>query len=298
MENKNNGLRLIIGWATFIITLFITSFWSYWGISEAFHEGWYHTSILQNLSLTFVQYLSIPLVFLGLSSIALNYKKIGGGLFILCAIFAMFFFNSDAGRILVFVPLILLSLGFYFGEFKHRKIFLLLLMIIPILLILSFGIPQLIKVEKRFNDNDFGVRIIEGNNVNLTWAQEGFGFPLYGTDWKTAKDNCARLNDEGTMLENNEVNFWRLPTREEIIGSMTKGNKNSGGFLDEFEIAKYETKPDKETPLWNPHSKIIYYWTSETKNEKQAFLVAYNGKVLDRMKSSGANYQGYRCVRE
>ena len=293
-----NKLKDVIGWVTTFAIFLIISVWSYWGINEAFHEGWYHTSILQNLSLTFIQYLSIPIVFLVLSLVALNYKKIGVGLFIAMGIFAMFFFNSNAGRILIFIPLLLFALGFYFGEYKHKKIITLSFVIIFILIILSFGIPQLIKVENRFNDYNFGTRIIVGNNVELVWTSQGVGFPLEGTNWQTAKDNCARLNEQGTKLEDNIVNIWKLPSRDELIRSMTRKNNNAKGFIDDFGIAQYQIKPDKETPLWNPHSKVIYYWTNESKNEKQAFLVAYNGYILERSKNSGANYQGYRCIKE
>ncbi len=289
--------KKIIGWITFIITLSIICMWSYWGINEAFHEGWYHTSLLQNLSLTFIQYLSIPIIFLAISIIALNYKKIGLGLFLSLAIFSMFFFNSNAGRILIFIPLLLFALGFYYGEFKSKKLFILLLIIIPILIILGFGIPQLIRVENRFNDNDFRTRTITGNNITLTWAPQGVGFPLDGTDWQTAKDNCVHLNEKGTFLEDKEVNIWRLPTRDEIVRSLTRQNINVKGFIDEFGIAQYELKSDKETPLWNPNSQIIYYWTNEAENEKKAYLVAYNGYILTRSTNSGADYQGYRCVK-
>jgi len=278
--------NMIIGWITTAVTLSIICFWSYWGINEAFHEGWYHTSLLQNLSMTILQYLSIPIIFIILSLIAMNYKKIGSVLFIALGIFAMFFFNSNAGRIMVFIPLILLALGFYFGRFKHKRIINKIIIVIPLLIMLSFGIPQLIRVENRFNDIDFGLRTIEGNGITLTWAPQGVGFPLDGTDWQQALDNCAKLEGE-----------WRLPTRDEIVRSLTRNNLNSMGFIDENSIAYYETKPDKETPLWNPHSKVIYYWTNDSKDDNKAYLVAYNGYILVRNKESGANYQGYRCIK-
>ena len=291
-------MKNIIGWITIIITFSIISFWSYWGINEAFHEGWHNTSLLQNLAMTFVQYLSVPIVFLTLALIALNYKKIGAGLFIAIGIFAIFFFHSNTGRFIVFIPLLLIAFGFYFGEYKSKKTISLSFAGIFLLITLSFGIPQLIKVENRFNDNNFKSRIIKGNKVNLTWAPQGIGFPLEGTNWQTAKDNCARLNKEGAKLENNEINAWRLPSRDEIVRSMTKKNNNSAGSMDDSGIAQYNVNPDKETPLWNPHSKVIYYWTSEPKNEKRAFMVAYNGYILSRRKKSGANYHGYRCVKK
>lgn len=291
-------IKEVISWITLIITLSIISFWSYWGINESFHEGWYHTSLLQNLLLTFVQYLLIPIVIIAISLIAINYKRVGSGLFVVLGIFAMFFFNSNAGRILIFIPLVLFAIGFYFGKFKNKKIISLLLILIPLLIILIFGVPQLIRVENRFNDNNFGIRTIIGNSINLTWAPQGIGFPLEGTSWQTAKDNCIYLNEEGTKLEDSKINIWRLPSRDEIVRSMTKKNNNVGGSIDSQGEAEYKERPDKETPLWNPHSQVIYYWTNEQKNEKQAYLVAYNGYILDRSKTSGANYHGYRCVKE
>ena len=121
--SKRKNLKVILGWITTIISLSIIIFWSYWGINEAFHEGWYHTSLLQNLSLTFIQYLSIPVIFLTVSLLAMNYKRFGSGLFISLGIFAMFFFNSNAGRFLILIPPLIFALGFYFGEFKRKKIF-------------------------------------------------------------------------------------------------------------------------------------------------------------------------------
>jgi len=287
--------KKIIGWITIIIALSIILLWSYWGINEAFHEGWYHTSLLQNLSLTFIQYLSIPIIFLAIILVALNYKKIGSWLFIALGIFAMFFFNSNSGRLLIFAPLLLFALGFYFGEFKHKKIITISFITIFLLIILVFGIPYLIRVENRFNDHDFGLRVVEGNEITLTWAPQGVGFPLEGTDWQNAKDNCAQLNEGGTKLEGKN-DIWRLPTREELVRSMTRKNNNVKGIIDSEGKQEYEIRPDKETPLWNPHSQVIYYWTSESKGER-AYLVAYNGYILTRIKNSGPDYQGYRCVR-
>jgi hypothetical protein len=288
----------VIGWITTLVSFSAVCFWAYWGINEAFHEGWYHSSLLKNLSMTVLQYLSVAIIFLSLSLIALNYRKLGSGLFISLGIFALLYFRSNAGRIVVFIPLVLLALGFYFGEYRHKKVISVSFVVAFLLIMFSFGIPQLIRNENRFNDNDFGTRTIIGNNVELIWAPQGVGFPLKGNDWQTANSNCARLNEEGTELEDNERNKWRLPTRDEIVRSMTRKNKNAGGFIDDMEIAQYDVVPDKETPLWNPNSQVIYYWTNESKNEKRTYLVAYNGYILERSKDTGPEYQGYRCVKE
>lgn len=79
---------------------------------------------------------------------------------------------------------------------------------------------------------------------------------------------------------------------------MTKKNNNAKGVLNMEEQPKYEIKPDKEPLLWNPHSQVIYYQISESNNEQRAYLVAYNGYILDRNKNSRVNCQGYRCVKD
>lgn len=295
---KKNKIRNIIGLITSIFILLIICIWSYWGVNEAFHEGWYFVSVWENLKLTFIQYLLVPITLIIFSSIGLFRQKIVFVLFFFLGTFSLFFFRSSAGRLLIFLPAILVSLSFYFAEFKYKKETLIVTTTLPFFIILAFGIPQLIRVEKRLNDGDFGSRRIVGNGVVLTWAPQGVGFPLIGTDWVTAKNNCVYLNEKGVELENDKVNVWRLPTRNEIVRSLSKNNVNSKGLIDINGNAKYSLSPDKETPLWNPHSQIIYYWTCDEQDENKAFLVSYNGVILSRNKNSGPNYQGYRCVKE
>lgn len=294
---QKNKIKIITAYITSIASFLIINFWTYWGINEAFHEGWYHTSLTQNILLTLTQYLSIPIILLTITIIAINYKKIGTTLILATSIFTLFFFKSNAGRILIFIPLLLFAAGFYFGKFKNKKIIIYSIIISFIIIVSTFGIPQMIRVENRYNDNDFGLKTIYGNEINLTWAPQGEGFPLKGTDWETAKEICSKLNENANHLNDNATNIWRLPTKEEIIKSLTKNNTNAKGHIDNSGITQYQTKPDKETPLWNPNSQIIYYWTSDSANEETAYLVAYNGIILQRNKNSAADYQGYRCVK-
>jgi hypothetical protein len=294
---KKTKPRVILGLFTSLTTLFIICLWTYWGINEAFHEGWYYESFLENLSLTFVQYLSIPVILTVCSITAIKYQKIGVALFFALGIFTLFFFKSNSGRLLIFLPAVLISLGYYFGKITHKKVMLLVSTTFPLLIIITFGIPSLIRVEGRFNDNNFASRTVTGNGVILTWAPQGVGFPLEGTSWFEATDNCSKLNEEGVVLEDEKVNIWRLPTRDEVVRSLTRRNNNTNGYIDNSGTAHYTLMPDKETPLWNPHSQVIYYWTSEA-NDNQAYLVAYNGTVLLRNKNSAARYHGYRCVKQ
>lgn len=289
--------RQLYSWLVLAISLLIICLWTYWGINEAFHEGWYYESVWSNLSLTFFQYLSLPIIFLTLSLLSLTYKRMGAALFLGLGICALFFFDSPAGRFLIFLPLLFLAGGFYGGEFKHRKQTVIVFMTSFIFIILVWGLPQLIRVQNRFNDKNFTARIVDGNGVKLIWAPRGPGFPAKGTNWQTAMDNCAKLDKSGVVLQDTQVHIWRLPTKDEIIRSLTRDNKNVLGMINEEGRAEYQTQPDKETPLWDPYSPIIYYWTSDLKNEQSAYLVAYNGYMLNRQKNSGADYQGYRCVK-
>jgi hypothetical protein len=79
---------------------------------------------------------------------------------------------------------------------------------------------------------------------------------------------------------------------------MARHGQNSGGVWDaEAAQATYKTRPDKESPLWNTHSQVIYWWTATEIDEKRAYIIAYDGKVWPRAKSFGPAYLGFRCVR-
>lgn len=98
-----------------------------------------------------------------------------------------------------------------------------------------------------------------------------------------------------------EQNIWRLPTVEEAVDAMMIHGQGSGGTWDaENENASYMKTPDKETPLWDVHSKVIYYWTAETTpdDDQRAFIIVYHGEVFDRVKTEGQSYLSFRAVKE
>jgi len=61
--------KVIIGWIGVFITVILSSVWVYWGAFENFHEGWYATSIWENLYLFLFQYLSLTIIFVLLALI-------------------------------------------------------------------------------------------------------------------------------------------------------------------------------------------------------------------------------------
>lgn len=85
---------------------------------------------------------------------------------------------------------------------------------------------------------------------------------------------------------------------DEAVRSMTRNGRKSGGVWDaENAQAVYETIPDKESPLWNIHSQVIYWWTATEVDAKRAFMIVYDGKVWPRAKGFGPDYLGFRCVK-
>jgi len=77
--------------------------------------------------------------------------------------------------------------------------------------------------------------------------------------------------------------------------------QNAGGIWDPVEEkAIYKRTPDKETPLRDVRSKVIYYWTADTslQDERQAYIIVYHSGVYDKRKIDGQSYLSFRAVKE
>jgi hypothetical protein len=296
--------KIIIGWIGVFITLIFSSIWAYWGAIENFHEGWYSTSLWKNLFMLFFQYLLFTIVFVTLALIILKWKKIGLALHFITAAFSVWFFSGASFSVLglmIVMPIVGIGLLYYYGDPKPKKWAYRLIIFLPLIIILSITIPQGIKVSQRINDNNFGIRIVEGNDVVLAWAPRGPGWPDKGVSWNEAQNICRYLSEDGMTIMGAEQNIWRLPTVDEAVRSMMLHGDNAGGVWDpEEEKATYELTPDKETPLWDLHSKVIYYWTSETsiQDEERAYIFVYHGGVYDRRKIDNQGYLSFRAVKD
>lgn len=295
---------MILGWMGVFITVIFSSIWAFWGAFENFHEGWYSTSIWENIFMLIFQYLLFTILFVFLAIIILKWKKIGLLLHFALGGFCIWFFSGagfDVLGLLIIIPFIVLGLLYYFGEPQPKKWAYRLVILIPLIIILAILIPQGIKVSQRINDNDFGMRIVEGNGVVLAWAPRGPGWPDKGISWREAQELCKYLSRDGSTIMEEEQNIWRLPTVDEAVRSMMLHGENAGGFwYPEEEKAVYKITPDKETPLWDVHSKIIYYWTSETsaQDERQAYIIVYDGGIFDKRKINHQGYLSFRAVKE
>jgi hypothetical protein len=296
--------KIIVGWIGVFITSILSCIWAYWGAIENFHEGWYSSSLWENLFMLFFQYMLVTIVFVTLALTMLKWKKFGLALHFIIATFSIWFFAGASFSVLglmIVIPIIAIGLIYYYGDPKPKKWAYRLLIFVPLVIILSISIPQGIKVSHRINDNNFGIRIVEGNEVVLAWAPRGPGWPDKGVSWNEAQRICRYLSEDGTTIMDEEQNIWRLPTVDEAVRSMMLHGENAGGVWNpEEEKAMYERTPDKETPLWDVHSKVICYWTADTsiQDEGQAHIIVYHGGVYDKRKIDGQSYLSFRAVKD
>ena len=293
--------RQIVGWVAVGLSITITCVWAFWGIIENFHEGWHYESLLSNVGLMFVQYLSPMLIFVGVTLISIFRPRFGGGMHLIFAVLAAWFFQAfaNAATFLLIVPLIGLGALHWFGRPQPRKLAVSLSLGLPILTLTIFGIEPILRVSQRIDDGNLQARLVRGNGVDLIWAPDGPGWPRIGADWYEAQEVCEHLSEDGLTRAPAPQHVWRLPTVDEAVRSMARHGQNSGGAWDAANAeATYETVPDKESPLWNTHSQVIYWWTATGVDEEHAYIIVYDGKVWSRSRQFGPAYLGLRCVRQ
>jgi len=290
----------IAGWTAVAFSTVITSFWAFWGIIENFHEGWYYESLLSNLGLMFVQYLSPMLIFMGITLISISWPRIGAVLHVLLALLALWFFQAFTNPVIIIlvVPLVGMGALYWFGRPRPRRTAFFLVLGLPILTLIISGIGPLLRVSQRFDDGNLQARWVQGNGVDLVWAPDGPGWPRTGSNWYEAQQACQYLNADGLGLAPAPKYIWRLPSVDEAVRSMARHGENSVGEWDaETAQASYEMTPDKESPLWNIHSQVIYWWTATGVGEEQAYIIVYDGTVWSRAKPLSQAYLGFRCVK-
>jgi hypothetical protein len=290
---ENVNIKKVICWITISFSILTACFWAYWGIIENFHEGWYHISFKQKIMLMFIQYLAPVIITVTLSLIAIVNNRAGSIIFLIVGIALAYYVNNPIAT----VPFLILGALLWFSDFSPKKWKYRLILILPFITLVVFGIEPVIRVGGRINDGDFGARRIEQNNISLIWAPKGIGWPDDGVDWHKADSICTYMKEDGLSMANVPQNIWRLPTVEEAVKSMQRHGANSKGSLNLNGQPEYEIRPDKETPLWNPHSKVIYWWTKTEVDNKNAYIIVYNGKIWGRKKSFRANYLGFRAVK-
>jgi len=294
----NNKIK---NWIPIGISTLLTCFWAFWGIIENFHEGWYFPTLIENIGLMIIQYLSPMLIFMTLTVIAIYYQKAGAVLHAVLAFFSIWFFRGGNPSTIILVASMFLATGilYWFSNFPHKRIAIRIVLGLPLMTLFIAGISPIVRVSQRIDDVNLQAHSVYGNNVMLTWAPIGPGWPREGDDWYESKHACQYLCEDGSSLQISPQNIWRLPTVDEAVHSMMTHGNNSGGVWNSEEMkATYTTRPDKEAPLWNIHSPVIYWWTSSEIDEKNAWMIEYDGQVWSREKTNSQTYLGFRCVRD
>jgi hypothetical protein len=297
---KRLDKRPIAGWIAVGLSTVITCLWAFWGIVENFHEGWYYESWLPNLGLMLAQYLSPMLIFVGATLISIFWPRAGAALHGLLALGLAWFFGALTNTVVLLLLLPLLGLGalYWYGRPQPRRLAASLAIGLPLLTLVIAGIEPALRVSQRLDDGNLQARLVQGNGVDLIWAPAGPGWPREGGDWSEAQQVCEHLSEDGLTVAPVPQQIWRLPSVDEAVRSMARHGQNSGGVWDAASAkATYETKPDKESPLWDVHAQVIYWWTATEAEGDRAYIIVYNGEVWPRSKQFGPDYLGFRCVK-
>ena len=289
----------ILGWSAVGLSTALTCLWAFWGIIENFHEGWYQPTLLGNLSLMLGQYLIAMIVFLAFALIGLKWPKIGGALHVIfgCSL-PVWFIRNNAGALFLSLPMVVLGILYWFGNPEPRKWAYRAVIAVPLAVLLVSGAEPAWRVSRRIDDGNPGARIVNGNGLQLVFAPRGPGWPESGVSWRQAMDICSHLSADGKTVSDSALNIWHLPNADELVRCATRGNANCGGVWDSvLHVATYHVTPDKESPLWDTHSAVIYWWTSTTPSDSTALIYVYNGALYPRLKGIKPGYLAFRAVR-
>jgi hypothetical protein len=291
----------VVGWLAVAISTLLAGLWGFWGIVENFHEGWYHGALGPNVAMLLGQYMSPMAIFLVMGLVGVRWPWVGAALHVLAAGAVFGFFRGASVAVIgpfIAGPLALLGAGYAWGRPEPRRWAAATMVGLPLLTVIGFGIEPAIRVAGRIDDGLLGLRRVTSGGVDLVWAPQGPGWPSDGVSWDEAVRRCRHLSDDGATLLDSPVDIWRLPTIEEAVRSMHRQGAPCGGaWSPATRQATYARTPDKESPLWDTRSKVIYWWTATEASERDAFIVVYDGKVWPRPKTARWGYLAFRAVR-
>ena len=302
-------MRSTLGWVAVILGASVSTFWAFWGTLEDFHEGWFSAKLGENL-LWSLAYLTPMLLTMAMALLALQWPRFGGAVYTtigLCfAIWVLWGRAITVALVLSWFPLTFLLAGigllFWFGRVQTRRWARRLIIGVPLLTVIAFAIEPVLRIAGRIDDGDRSARRVDGRGVSLLWAPEGPGWVRdshAACGWQEAMRRCSLLSADGTSLADSPQNIWRLPSIDEAVRSVARHGRNCEGVWNPIsERASYVTRPDKESPLWDTTSPIIYWWTGTQKDDAHAYRIVYDGGVFLNDKSLRMGSLGFRAVKE
>ena len=187
-------LKQIPGWFGIGLITILNAVWLFWGLEEAFYEGWGVPDT------PWVLFLTIPLAGMVFCVIAIRFPFLGGGILVAAGIsFAVWWLmpgiKSGFYTLSVAIDRLLLSGGFAFVGFCFildgilnkrleisdkpwplRHLRLLLSLGIPLIVGLIVAAINLPTVLTRVDDGQRTARLITGYSVELIWAPAGPGW--------------------------------------------------------------------------------------------------------------------------
>lgn len=308
MQNSQYAVPAI-GWCVVTLSVAMSCVLAHWGVNELFHEGWWASSFAGNLWFC-IPFLTPAIIPAALAVVAVRWPAVGGTMMILAGVAILLWWTIYEGHREVspraFLDLVrlggmvvvLTGVGYLVGRPRPAWLASALLIGLPLGVVVVFGAEPVWRVSHRPNDGFLGERVVQGNGVALVWAPAGPGWPARsGVKYAEAERIVSHLVADGSSCAEVPQNIWRLPTVDEAVRSLTRAGKNAGGQWDPVHRrATYRVRPDKEPPLWNVHSQVIYWWTSsETPDRDAVYGICYNGFVSDR-----GQYKpmGFRAVKE
>jgi hypothetical protein len=184
MERLKKIIPRLPGWTASVLMIFFTTFWTYWGAGEMYHEGWWGAWYNRLLYLVPIAATLTPTL------VAFRWPIVGGILIILIGTFALFFFSNDVA----FIGLAIALVGAAFlidgivkrragseetaapAPWWRRQWRYLLVIGAPTIVFMGASAFMLPVVLTRVDDGDRSARLVEGNDVTLVWASEGPGW--------------------------------------------------------------------------------------------------------------------------
>jgi hypothetical protein len=293
-----NRFRLIVGWMAVSCATVLSCIWAAWGIIENFHEGWWGPTLWQNLGMM-VMYLAPMTAFIVIALTSVRWPLVGSGLHIAASLFAFWFFSGGAAHHLIALPLALLGVSYWIGRPEPRKWAYAVIVTLPLVVLVACGAGPAWRVSRRLDDGNRDARLVQGNGVQLLWAPAGPGWPVDGVTWYEAQRRCRFLSADGRSLAETPQEIWRLPTAHEAIASLCRRGHHAGGVWDAATgKARFQVMPDKESPLWDTSSQVIYWWTATEVDPEHALRVSFNGFVNPLPKEFRPGYLAFRAVRD